>query len=130
MKSKISPCLWFDHQAEDKQRKWTEWLSAQPWLLIHDRSNTGGQLRRWMAGQSWRAAKLTELDNFDLIINLVALGMGVSVVPQRSLALYARNRKVQRFSIPNRFERELVVLARRVPPPPAHVTNLVERILF
>lgn len=113
-----------------KQQKWAEWISAQPWLLIHDRSNTGGQLRRWMSRRGWRPTKLTELDNFDLIINLVALRMGVSVVPQRSLALYARNRKVQRFSIPDRFERELVVLARRVPPPPEHVTKLVERILF
>ena len=113
-----------------KQRQWGEWLSAQPWLLIHERSNTGARLRRWLARRGWQPEKLTELDNFDLIINFVALGLGVSVVPQRSLALYARNRKVQRFSIPERFERELVVLARRVPPPPEHVTKLIERILF
>lgn len=113
-----------------KQRQWGEWLSAQPWLLIHEGSNTGTRLRRWLARQGWHPAKRTEMDNFDLIINLVALGLGVSVVPQRSLALYARNRKVQRFSIPDRFERELVVLARRLPAPPAHVTQLVERILF
>lgn len=33
------------------------------------------------------------LDNFDLIINLVALGMGVSIVPIRALAPYNQRRK-------------------------------------
>ena len=71
-----------------------------------------------------------ELDNFDLIVNLVALGQGVSVVPQRALALYARRRKVQRFTMPEKFTREIVVLTRRNPKPPAHVLEFVENILF
>jgi DNA-binding transcriptional LysR family regulator len=113
-----------------KQRAWSEWLGAQPWLLLHERSNTGARLRRWLARRGWSAERVTELDNFDLIINLVALGFGVSVVPQRALALYGRSRKVQRFSIPERFERELLVLTRRLPPPPVHVMSFVEGILF
>ena len=41
-----------------------------------------------------------ELDNFDLIINLVAVGVGVSLVPQRSLALYARRHAIVRLPRP------------------------------
>jgi DNA-binding transcriptional LysR family regulator len=88
------------------------------------------RLRRWLARQGWHPDRVAEMDNFDLIINLVSLGQGVSVVPQRALARYARHPRLQRFSLPDRFERELVVLTRRLPPAPAHVTRFVEQILF
>src|SRR4051812_38409633 len=54
-----------------------EWLKKQNWLLIEERSNTGQQLRAWMKGQGWRVEPTMQLDNFDLIINLVSLGMGI-----------------------------------------------------
>lgn len=110
--------------------RWTEWLRQQNWLLIHEASETGGRLRGWLRKKGWLPESAAELDNFDLIINLVALGQGVSIVPQRALALYARRRKVQRFVIPEKFTREIVVLTRRNPKPPAHVLEFVENVLF
>lgn len=110
--------------------RWSEWLSKQNWLLIHEDSETGGKLRNWLRRKGWMPESHAELDNFDLIVNLVALGQGVSVVPQRALALYARRRKVQRFAIADKFTREIVVLTRRNPKPPAHVHEFVENILF
>jgi len=71
-----------------------------------------------------------QLESFDLIINLVALGQGVSLVPQRALALYVRRRKVQRFETRQKFTREIVVVTRKHPNPPAHVSAFVENILF
>ncbi len=66
----------------------TKWLKKQNWLLIDEHSNTGQQLRSWMSRHGWRVEPTMQLDNFDVIINLVSLGMGVSLVPIRALALY------------------------------------------
>src|SRR6185369_2279601 len=77
-----------------------EWLKRQNWLLIDERSNTGHQLRSWMRRQGWRVEPTMQLDNFDLIINLVALGMGVSFVPIRALALYNQRHAIARVSLP------------------------------
>ena len=110
--------------------RWRTWLRAQEWLLIHDGSQTGARLRAWLRQRGWLAPHVTQLDSFDLIINLVALGQGISLVPQRALALYVRRRKVQRIETPEKFTREIVVLTRRHPPPPAHVSEFVENILF
>jgi DNA-binding transcriptional LysR family regulator len=41
-----------------------------------------------------------ELDSYDLIINLVALGIGVGFVPIRALALYGRKRAIRRVAWP------------------------------
>jgi len=110
--------------------RWREWLRAQEWLLIHEASHTGARLRAWLRQRGWLVPHAAQLDSFDLIINLVALGQGVSLVPQRALALYVRRRKVQRYETPEKFTREIVVLTRRHPKPPAHVGEFVENILF
>ncbi len=71
-----------------------------------------------------------ELDSFDLIINLIALGLGVSFVPHRALPLYAGRRKVRRINTTLRFSRELVVVTSRELPAREHVRRFVECILF
>jgi DNA-binding transcriptional LysR family regulator len=106
------------------------WMQEQHWLLINEASNTGQRLRKWMARHDWRIAPMMQLDNFDLIINLVALGMGTSFVPNRALALYGNKRSIQRIALPQRFTRELVVVARRHRKPAAHLTEFIENILF
>jgi DNA-binding transcriptional LysR family regulator len=119
--------------AETARRKpgaWREWLRGQPWLLMHEGSNTGARLRTWLGKRGWGAETVNELDSFDLIITLVALGQGVSLVPQRSLAAYGRRRKLQRFSIPERFEREIVIVTRKNPPLAEHVEEFVRNVLF
>lgn len=110
--------------------RWRQWISSQSWLLIHEQSNTGQRLRRWLARQGWKIEAAAEMDNFDLIINLVALGMGVSLVPHRALALYARKRGIRRVPTPARFTRELVVMVRKNRNPAPHVARFVENILF
>src|SRR6266481_2539233 len=93
-----------------KTKTCLDWLKKQNWLLIEERSNTGQQLRSWMQRQGLRIEPMMQLDNFDLIINLVSLGMGISFVPVRALALYNQRRKLVRVPLPNRFTRELVVV--------------------
>ncbi|HEY2343938.1 MAG TPA: LysR substrate-binding domain-containing protein [Chthoniobacteraceae bacterium] len=65
-----------------------------------------------------------------MIISLVAMGLGVSLVPRRALALYGRRRALQRFLTPRRFKRKLVVVARRAPRLAPHVQEFLNEILF
>jgi DNA-binding transcriptional LysR family regulator len=106
------------------------WVEAQNWLLLDERSQTGRRLRAWMAAHGCKVEPTLQLDDFDLIINLVTLGMGVSFVPIRALALYGRKRTLRRLAWPERFVRKLAVVVRAKREQPAHVQRFVENVLF
>ena len=108
----------------------TAWLVKQPWLLIDGATNSGTQLRKWMDSSHLKIEPTMQLDSFDLIISLVSLGMGISFVPIRALALYGQKKSLARLSLPNRFERELVVVMRRHRKQPPHLVGFVKNILF
>jgi DNA-binding transcriptional LysR family regulator len=107
-----------------------DWANRQNWLLLDEAGNTGRRLRAWMKREGIEVEPGMTLDNFDLIINLVSLGMGVSCVPIRSLALYARKRNLRRVAWPTRFTRELVVVVRRNREIPQHVGQFIANVLF
>lgn len=117
-------------QAVPKTRARIEWLRKQNWLLIDEHSNTGQQLRSWLHREGWRIVPAMQLDNFDLIINLVALGMGVSFVPIRALAPYNQKRSLIRVPLPTRFTRELVVVTRKHRKTPEHLRQFIANVLF
>jgi DNA-binding transcriptional LysR family regulator len=83
-----------------------------------------------MKGQGWRIDPTMQLDNFDLIINLVSLGMGISFVPIRALALYNQRQKLFRVPLPTKFTRELVVVVRKHRKMPAHIEQFIANVLF
>lgn len=105
-------------------------LDGQRWLMIDHNGNTGKQLRRWLEAQSWRVEPAMELDSFDMIVNLVSLGLGMSIVPHRVLPIYEQRRAVKRIPMAKRFSRELVVVVRKNRQPPKHLTGFVENVLF
>jgi DNA-binding transcriptional LysR family regulator len=106
------------------------WLNAQNWLLIDEHSNTGQQLHSWLPRQGLRIKPTMQLDNFDLIINLVSLGMGISFVPIRALALYNQRHKLLRIPFPAKFTRQLIIAIRKHRQTPAHIEQFIENILF
>jgi DNA-binding transcriptional LysR family regulator len=108
----------------------TDWLKKQNWLLLEESTNTGRQLRHWMSRCGLKIEPAMQLDSFDLIITLVALGMGTSVVPKRALALYGQKKTLARLPMPDCFERELVVVMRRHRKKPQHLADFVENVLF
>jgi DNA-binding transcriptional LysR family regulator len=112
------------------RRSFQSWIAKQKWLLLEQNSNTGQRLRKWISKQGWRIEPTMELDNFDLIINLVSLGMGVSFVPIRALALYGQKRTFERVQLPERFTRELAVVVRKHRKMPQHLGRFVENVLF
>jgi DNA-binding transcriptional LysR family regulator len=109
---------------------WKLWAQQQRWLLIQDNSRTGQRMREWLSAQQLKIEPAMQMDNFDLVINLVLLGMGVGLVPQRALAPYANKKTLRRIPLAKKFSRELVVLMRRQQKPPEHLTQFVENILF
>lgn len=107
-----------------------EWLGQQAWLQFDDSTNTGAQLRRWLDRLGSKIEPAMQLDDFDLIITLVSLGMGVSLVPIRALAVHGQKRQLKRIQLRERFERDLVVVMRRHRKLPEHLASFVEGILF
>jgi DNA-binding transcriptional LysR family regulator len=105
-------------------------FANQRWLLIDREGFTGRRLNHWLQTQGWHIEPAMELDSFDVIVNLVSLGLGVSLVPHRVLALYGQRRIVRRIAIHPRFSRELAVVVRcnRVTPEP--LRSFVENVLF
>lgn len=111
---------------DDLQR----WASGQNWLLLDEKSQTGRRLHGWMGKHGCKVEPALRLDSYDLIVTLVALGMGVSFVPIRALALYGRRRALRRLPWPDRFVRKLVVVVRANREQPAHVKRFIENVLF
>lgn len=114
----------------ERSREFAAWGERQHWLCISEATATGQQLNRWRTKRGWAFPPAMELDDFDLVINLVSLGMGVGFVPIRALALYGSKRTIRRITLKERFERELVVVTRRRRQVPSHLTAFVGNILF
>lgn len=105
-------------------------LAKERWLLLDQQGNTGAALRRWLEKQSWKIEPAMELDSFDLITNLVSLGLGVSFVPHRVLPLYEKRRAVKRVRLKQRFQRELVVVVRQERNRSPHLAGFIRNVLF
>jgi DNA-binding transcriptional LysR family regulator len=107
-----------------------QWAHRQNWLTLDEQANTGRRLRSWLRRQGISTVPAMQLPGFDLIINLVALGMGVGFVPARALAPYRGKRTLRQLPWPDRFVRELVVLVRHARRLPPHVEQFVANVLF
>lgn len=70
------------------------------------------------------------LDTFEVIIHLVALGVGVSLVPRRALAAYPRKKLLVRMPLKQRCKRDIVMLTRKGVTLPDHISKLIEGVLF
>ncbi len=105
-------------------------LARERWLSIDRESNTGKRLHHWLGRQGVPVQPAIEVDTFDLIVNLVSMGMGVSMVPHRVLPLYVKSRPFQRINLSPRFSREVVVVVRKNRKQPERLTQFVDNILF
>jgi DNA-binding transcriptional LysR family regulator len=105
-------------------------LGNQRWLMIDRKSTTGGLLRTWLEDHGFEGEPAMEMDNFDLIVNTVALGLGASIVPHRALPLYLQRRRLQKLSLRPRFSRELAIVTRKTNYPKPPVEQFVKSILF
>lgn len=116
-------------------RRWSAalraWLNRQPWLHFTPRSTTGRAIEDWLHSRDIHPPTATELDNFDMIVHLTALGFGMGMVPRRALAGFPRRGRLRLILLPESFSRELVVVTRRSPGAVApHVQEFIRSILF
>lgn len=126
----IAPAALAREAPQGNAKRLRTWLLRQSWLMIDAGTNTGKALRQWMQTQHLAVTPSMELDSFDLIINLVASGFGLALVPRRALALYRRKESVVTLPLAEFFEREIVAVTRKHRKLPAHVEQFVENILF
>jgi len=111
-------------------KRLSEVFKSQRWLLVTRQSNTGKRLQAWLRDAGLWLEPALEADNFDFIVNLVSLGLGVSLVPHRVLALHPGTRPVLRVRTEPRFNRELAVVVRRESPHAAILSGFLENVLF
>jgi DNA-binding transcriptional LysR family regulator len=105
-------------------------FAGRKWLLISNETVTGKRLRGWLEREGVKPEITMEADSFDLIVNLVSLGFGVSMVPHRALALHPQTRPVRRIIVKPKFSRELLVVTRRQERAPKVVEDFVASVLF
>ena len=110
--------------------KLAELLKSQRWLLITRQSNTGRRLHAWLQEAGLRQEPSLEVDNFDFIVNLVALGLGASLVPHRVMALHPKTRPVIRVRTDPRFSRALAVVVQREEHRSDILSGFLENVLF
>lgn len=105
-------------------------LVDRPYIALDRETRTGA----WLAGELRRRGGATEpvmeLDNYDLIINSVALGLGYAIVPHRALAIYSRSRRFVRHAFGEPLVRTLSVAVRSNPRRPRHLVEFINSILF
>jgi DNA-binding transcriptional LysR family regulator len=108
-----------------------DWLQRQPWLRFSLSSSTGRSIEAWMHSHHLHPTAVTELDSFDMMVHLAALGFGVGLVPRRALAAFPRRKRLLLIPLPETFTRELIVVTRRSPAARSpHVQAFVQSILF
>lgn len=105
-------------------------FSSTKWLLISDETVTGKRLRAWLHREGVKPEITMDADSFDLIVNLVSLGFGVSFVPHRVLALHPQTRPVRRIIVKPKFSRELLVVVRQQQNVPTMVDDFIRSVLF
>jgi DNA-binding transcriptional LysR family regulator len=107
-----------------------EIFANKKWLLISDETTTGKRLRTWFHQNGVQPEVMMDADNFDLLINLVSMGMGVSMVPHRALALHPNTRTVRRIVVKPKFSRSLIVVSRRQRQAGALTGEFTDAVLF
>jgi len=106
------------------------WSEHQNWLLPKSNTKSRELIEKWSKRQRWKITPHMELENFDLMVQLVALGMGCAFVPQRSLSSFPRKHQIQSIKLPQKLTRTLGLLRPRFSHVPEHVEEFIEGILF
>lgn len=111
-------------------QSWAAWVEEQTWLQMPAGTRSRECLDDWWREQKMKPAAAMEIDSFDLIVQLVALGLGVACVPRRAVSAFPRKRQIRSLALPSPLVRELAVICPNRTTSPAHVTRFIDNILF
>ena len=106
------------------------WAGAQHWILPSECTTTRSLVDTWVAKAGWKISPGMVLENFDLMIQFVALGMGTAFVPRRALSVFPRKHLIARVDVFSKLSRNLVAITPRFSRTPDHVKEFLGGILF
>jgi len=92
------------------------WLAARPLVLFEPGANTRRLIDEWFARAGVRARPVMELGNVEAIKELVAAGLGWSVLPALSVRTPSRRRQLAVLPLAPRLQRQLAWVLRRDKP--------------
>jgi len=102
------------------------WINKQRWILPPSESPA-----RNLIQQSYRSLKpAMELENFDLMVQFVALEMGCAFVPRRCLSNFKRKSSIQKIKTPKKIQRDLLVATPKHLKASEQVESFIKSILF
>lgn len=107
-----------------------KWANSQNWLLPPLTSRSRQLIDDWTHDRKVVLQPVMELENFDLMIQFAAMGMGVAFIPRRSLSSFPRKRLVRLIHPPVELTRQLIVVSPKHSKCPEHVAKFVSGILF
>ena len=121
-----------EHEGSKKlsPQKLQKQFSDLSWFFINKTSNTGKLLDQWMSRNNLQVDRGMEMDTFDVIVNLVGMGLGVSVVPYRTLSNYPMKKSIVRISLKPMFTRQLSIVTRKAREQPSAIVKFLENVLF
>ena len=106
------------------------WAACQHWMIPPESSTTRALIDGWVMKFGWKISPGMVLENFDLMIQFVALGMGAAFVPRRALSVFPRKHLITRVDVPGKLSRNLAAIRPRFSTTPDHVKEFLEGILF
>ena len=106
------------------------WAASQHWMIPPESSTTRALIDGWVRKFGWKISPGMVLENFDLMIQFVALGMGAAFVPRRALSVFPRKHLIARVDVPGKLSRNLAAIRPRFSTTPDHVKEFLEGILF
>lgn len=116
--------------AATSRPSFAKWARQQSWLFPPQSSEVGRLLTNWFAKQNINLEPSMELDSFDLMIQLVAMGMGSAAVPRRALSSFPRKQLLQRLHPRPVLQRELVIVTSKTASNPDYLMTFIDHVLF
>lgn len=110
--------------------RFRKWADSQSWLLPPDKSRSRQLIDDWAHENQMELHPVMELENFDLMVQFVSMGLGAALIPRRSFGTFRRKGLVRLISPPVELSRRLIVISPKHGKCPEHVSRFVAGILF
>ena len=110
--------------------RFRKWADSQNWLLPPDKSRSRQLIDEWAHENRMELQPVMELENFDLMVQFVSMGMGVALIPRRCFGTFRRKALVRMLAPPSEISRKLIVISPKHGKLPEHVSQFVAGILF
>jgi len=100
------------------------------WILPNQGSATREAIDRWFGSQGYSPRVSMEIENVEVVLQLVALGHGISLVPSRALASFPRKHLIQKRKLDKTLNRSLVLVTRSDEAPSPLIETFLKHLLF